>query len=72
MLHQPVLDYPDHLVLKLRIGVLTQLLKVAALTQRTGSHILARNICVAAWMINPVLPTEALTQNRGILIQRLS
>jgi len=31
MLHQPVLDYPDHLVLKLRIGVLSQLLKVAAL-----------------------------------------
>ena len=32
MLHQPVLDYPAHLLLKLRLGVLSQLLKVAALT----------------------------------------
>jgi len=40
-------------------------------TQRTGSHILARNICVAAWMIIPVFPIEALTQNPGILIQKL-
>ena len=32
MLHQPVLDYPAHVLLKLRLGVLSQLLKVAALT----------------------------------------
>ena len=41
-------------------------------SQRTGSHILARNICAAAWMINPVFPIEALTENPGILIQKLS
>jgi len=42
-----------------------------ASAQRTGSHILARNICIAAWMITPVFPIEALTQNPGILIQKL-
>ena len=42
------------------------------LTQRTGSRILARNICVAAWLPNPVLPIEVLTQNLGILIQNMS
>ena len=30
MLHQPVLDYPVRLLLKLRLGVLSQLLKVVA------------------------------------------
>src|SRR6188768_1682795 len=39
-------------------------------TRRTGSHILARNIRIAAWLPNPVLPIEALTQNLEILIQR--
>jgi len=45
---------------------------VQAVAQRTGSHILARNICVAAWLPNPVLHIEALTQNLGILIQNMS
>ena len=40
-------------------------------SQRTRSHILTRNICVAAWMITPGFPIEALTQNPGILIQKL-
>jgi len=37
-------------------------------TQRTGSDILARNICVAAWLSNLVFPVEALTHNPEILI----
>jgi len=32
MLHQLVLDYPAHLLLKLMLGVLSQLLEVEALT----------------------------------------
>ena len=41
---------------------------VVVVAQRIGSDILARNICVAAWLSNLVFPVEALTHNPEILI----